>query len=91
MKNTGRRAGRHVVQVYAQLPGQDRIVRALVGFAVVELAAGKKASVRVECSTRPLARWTARGFAIEVPSVRIEAGSWAGDPNAVRATLAGLA
>jgi beta-glucosidase len=90
VKNTGKRTGRHVVQVYARLPGGDRLVRALVGFRALELAAGKKASVKVECSTRPLQRWTPRGYVVEFQSVRVEAGSWSGDPNAVGATLTGL-
>jgi beta-glucosidase len=90
VRNTGQRAGRHVVQVYAHLPGEDRPVRALVGFRAVQLAAGKKASVKVDCSTRPLQRWTPRGYAVEVPSVRVEAGSWSGDPKAVKAILSGL-
>ena len=89
--NSGARAGRHVVQVYAVLPGEDRPVRALVGFKTVELAAGKSGSVTVDCSARPLQKWTHRGYAAEVPSVRIEAGSWSGDPHAVSATLAGPA
>jgi beta-glucosidase len=91
VKNTGSRAGRHVVQIYANLPGEDRPVRALVGFRAVELGAGKTASVTVDCSTRPLQRWTPRGYAVDVQSVRIEAGSWSGDPVAIGATLTGLA
>ena len=91
VKNTGSRAGRHVVQVYAHLPGQDRPVRALVGFRVVELGAGKSATATVDCSTRPLQRWTQRGYAVDVHSVRVEAASWSGDPAAVGATLTGLA
>jgi beta-glucosidase len=91
VKNTGSRAGRHVVQVYANLPGQDKPVRALVGFRAVEPGAGKTVSVTVDCSTRPLQRWTPRGYAVDVQSVRVEAGSWSGDPAAVDATLTGLA
>jgi beta-glucosidase len=91
VKNTGSRAGRHVVQVYANLPGQDRAVRALVGFRAVELDAGKTVSVAVDCSTRPLQRWTQGGYAVDVSSVRVEAGSWSGDPAAIGAMLTGVA
>lgn len=90
VRNTGSRAGRHVVQVYAQRPGQERPVRALLGFRAVKLAAGEKASVSVDCSLRPLQRWTPQGYKLEVSSVKIEAGSWSGDPNALNATLARL-
>lgn len=46
--NTGSRAGREIVQIYAAVPGsaQVRVPRALVGFAAAELAAANNAASR---------------------------------------------
>ncbi|MEV8403797.1 glycoside hydrolase family 3 C-terminal domain-containing protein [Streptomyces niveus] len=87
--NTGRRTGRHVVQIYAHLPEQERTVRALIGFqAVRDVAPDETRTVTVDCSTRPLQRWTRDGFTIEhLATVQIEAASWSGDPSAVTAVL----
>jgi beta-glucosidase len=85
--NTGARAGRQVVQVYAHLPGQDRPVRTLVGFAAVEVGAGRTVPVAVECTTRPLQRWTGAGLATATGPVTIEAGAYSGDPAAASGTL----
>ncbi|WP_258081344.1 glycoside hydrolase family 3 C-terminal domain-containing protein [Nocardia nova] len=42
LTNTGTRAGRHIVQIYARMLGSDgTAVRALVGFRPVELSAGE--------------------------------------------------
>lgn len=87
--NTGERPGRHVVQVYAHLPHQERPVRALLGFqAVGEVAPGETRTVTVDCATRPLQRWTSDGFVTDRATVRVEAASWSGDPAAVTAELA---
>lgn len=88
--NTGTRPGRHVVQVYAHLPGQQRPVRALVGFRSVAVDAGASTPVTVDCTTRPLRRWTADGFVLDVDQVTVEAASWSGDPDALGATVTGL-
>jgi beta-glucosidase len=85
--NTGARTGRHVVQVYAHLREQERPVRTLVGFAPVEVGAGQTVPVMVECTTRPLQRWTGAGFALDGGNVTIEAGSHSGDPAALTGTL----
>jgi beta-glucosidase len=85
--NTGARTGRHVVQVYAHLPGEERPVRTLVGFASVEVGAGQTVPVMVECSTRPLQRWTGAGFTLEAGTVTLEAGAHSGDPEALTGEL----
>ncbi len=82
--NTGRRTGRHVVQIYAHLPGQERTVRALTGFqAVPDIAPNETRTVTVDCSIRPLQRWTRDGFITDLTTLRVEAASWSGDPSAI--------
>jgi beta-glucosidase len=57
--NTGERAGKHVVQVYASRAGTaiDRPVRWLVGFAPVRLGAGESTEVSIEVPARAFAHW----------------------------------
>ncbi|MCA5923811.1 beta-glucosidase [Curtobacterium oceanosedimentum] len=57
--NTGDRAGKHVVQVYASRAESavDRPVRWLVGFAPVRLAAGESTEVSIEVPARAFAHW----------------------------------
>jgi len=57
--NTGDRAGKHVVQVYASRTESavDRPVRWLVGFAPVRLAAGASTEVSIEVPARAFAHW----------------------------------
>ncbi len=57
--NTGDRAGKQVVQVYAERPESavDRPARWLVGFAVVRAEAGSATSARVTIPRRALAHW----------------------------------
>jgi len=87
--NTGARPGRHVVQIYAVLPADTgRPVHHLVGFASVYLAAGSTDRVVVDCSIRPLQRWAGEGFTLSAADITIRAGSYAGDPAALDATLA---
>ena len=85
--NTGDREGRHVVQVYAVRTVDGQPVRHLTGFASVAVSAGASASVTVECSTRPLQRWTADGFVLDDGDITVEAGAYSGDPNACRMPL----
>jgi beta-glucosidase len=88
LSNTGVRPGRHVVQVYAMQPADTgRLVHYLVGFRSVHLEAGTSGRVVVDCSIRPVQRWTGDGFALAAAAVTIRAGSYAGDPAAVEATL----
>ncbi|MBT1583739.1 glycoside hydrolase family 3 protein [Curtobacterium flaccumfaciens] len=57
--NTGDRAGKHVVQVYASRAetAVDRPVRWLVGFAPVRLPAGASTEVSIEVPARAFAHW----------------------------------
>jgi len=57
--NTGARAGKHVVQVYASREASevDRPVRWLVGFAPVRLGAGECTEVSIEVPARAFAHW----------------------------------
>ncbi|WP_205855838.1 fibronectin type III-like domain-contianing protein, partial [Phytoactinopolyspora endophytica] len=57
--NTGDRAGKHVVQVYAERDDSavDRPVRWLVGFAPVRAASGTAAEVAIPLRARTLAYW----------------------------------
>ena len=87
--NTGDRAGRHVFQVYAIQPADTgRPVHLLVGFRSVHLEAGTDARIAVDCSVRPLLRWTGDGFTLAPVDITIRAGSFVGDPAAIDATLA---
>lgn len=67
--NTGDRAGKHVVQVYASRAASavDRPVRWLVGFAPVRLDAGASTEVSIEVPARAFAHWD---------------GSWQYEPGA---------
>ncbi len=86
--NTGDRAGRHVVQIYAVLPADTgRPVHHLVGFRSVHLEADQSARVAVDCSTRPVQRWSGDGFVLDAGSVTVRAASYAGDPAALDAVL----
>lgn len=57
--NTGNRAGKHVVQVYAEAPHSslDRPVRWLAGFAEVRAIAGETKDVSVRVKAREFAHW----------------------------------
>ncbi|NYE70572.1 glycoside hydrolase family 3 C-terminal domain-containing protein [Microlunatus parietis] len=77
--NTGQRSGREVVQVYAGLPGSrvSRPPRQLIGFTIVELAAGESRQVELIIPRSELAyyhpiqsRWLVEGgrYRIEVGS-----------------------
>ncbi len=67
--NTGARAGKHVVQVYASRADSavDRPIRWLVGFAPVRLGAGGSTEVSIEVPARAFAHWD---------------GAWAYEPGA---------
>lgn len=58
-RNTGRRAGKHVVQVYVSRPEStvDRPVRWLVGFTAVRASAGEAVPVRVTIDPMAFAHW----------------------------------
>jgi beta-glucosidase len=42
----------------------------------------------VDCSTRPLQRWSADGFVLDDGEITVEAGAYCGDPDAYRKPLA---
>ncbi len=82
--NTGDRAGKHVVQVYASRESSavDRPVRWLVGFAPVRLGAGESTEVSIEVPARAFAHWDGAwvyesgSFALHVgASVMAESGT----------------
>ena len=75
VENTGDRAGGHVVQVYERRPE-----RVLLDFARVELAAGGRVRVRL---APPVDRLSTKDG-----QVRVEVGSYAGDPDATVVDLA---
>jgi beta-glucosidase len=87
--NTGTRAGRHVVQLYGcpRDAGDDFPAKVLVGFAPVELAPGESRTITVPGSTRPLQRWTDKGFVPAAASARIEVAAHAADPEALTAEI----
>ena len=59
VKNTGDRAGKHIVQVYAERKNSsvDRPVRWLVGFAEVHANAGESKQVEVKVRGREFANY----------------------------------
>jgi beta-glucosidase len=66
--NAGTRAGREVVQVYAERPE-----RRLVGFAAVTAAAGERAVAEIPVARSALARWDG-GWVVEPGAYAIAAG-----------------
>ena len=87
--NTGLRAGRHVVQIYAlQTADTGRRVHHLVGFRSVYLEPGTSQRVVADCSIRPIQRWAVDGFTLTAEDITVTAASYAGDPAAIEATLA---
>jgi beta-glucosidase len=70
--NTGPRAGREIVQVYASRPGSrlERPVRWLAGFAVVDAGPGERVRVEVVVPARAFEHWS------------VERGRWAGEGGA---------
>lgn len=85
--NTGDRAGRHVVQLYALIDAHDFPHRVLVGFAPVWIDAGATATITIDGSTRPTHRWTDDGFVPAASSAIIEAAAFSGDAAAVTTTI----
>ena len=75
LANTGTRPGREVVQVYASRPDSaiERPPRWLVGFAVVEAAAGEEVIVDVSLYPRAFEHWDG-GWQTEPGAFTLEAG-----------------
>lgn len=59
VRNSGKRAGREVVQIYLEAPDDDprRPLRVLAGFGTVDAAPGAAAGVRVRVPARTFARF----------------------------------
>ena len=78
--NTGDRAGKQVVQVYASRPDStiDRPVRWLVGFAPVTAAAGETATARISVPARAFADWADGGWHYEPGEFTLHAGTSVG-------------
>jgi beta-glucosidase len=78
VRNTGRRAGREVVQVYVEAPdgGPARPVRWLGGFATADVPAMGSATVRVPVPARALQVWDplARGWTTPPGTYRLRTG-----------------
>jgi beta-glucosidase len=78
VRNTGRRDGREIVQLYVSGPagGIPRAPRQLAAFAAVDVPAGAATTVELELDRRRLAYWDARegGWLVEAGEHRLEVG-----------------
>ncbi|TDD69910.1 beta-glucosidase [Jiangella aurantiaca] len=81
VRNTGARAGKHVVQVYLSRPDSavERPVRWLAGFAVVRVETGATTRARVGIGRRAFSHWTAGGWAVEPGPFTLHVGSHVDD------------
>ncbi|MFC5789836.1 glycosyl hydrolase [Agromyces tardus] len=79
--NSGDRAGKHVVQVYAERADSavERPVRWLVGFAVVRAEAGETVVAEVPVAARRFAHWADGGWQVEPGEFALLAGSSVAD------------
>ncbi|MDR1824693.1 MAG: glycoside hydrolase family 3 C-terminal domain-containing protein [Bifidobacteriaceae bacterium] len=76
-RNSGARAGKQVIQVYAERPGSavDRPVRWLVGWAVVRAAAGETGQAVIKLPRRAFAHWQDGTWAYEPGRFTLRAGT----------------
>jgi beta-glucosidase len=67
VENTGARAGREVVQLYASKPDSsvERPPRWLVGFGAATAAPGERVRIALSVSPRALAHWADGGWTVE--------------------------
>jgi beta-glucosidase len=81
LTNIGDRAGKHVVQVYAEREDStvERPVRWLVGFAVVRAEAGETVVASVPVAARRFAHWADGGWQVEPGEYTLLAGSSVAD------------
>lgn len=79
LANTGERAGKQVVQVYAERADSavERPVRWLVGFAAVHAAAGETVTATIPVPARRLAHW-AGDWVVEPGAYTLRVGSSVG-------------
>ncbi|MFT4305976.1 MAG: glycoside hydrolase family 3 C-terminal domain-containing protein [Microbacterium sp.] len=80
LANSGARAGKQVVQVYAERHDSavERPARWLVGFATVHAAAGETVTAEIRVPARRLAHW-ASGWVVEPGRYTLRAGSSVAD------------
>ncbi|WP_347976925.1 glycoside hydrolase family 3 C-terminal domain-containing protein [Microbacterium sp. ProA8] len=80
LTNTGDRAGKQVVQVYAERAGSavERPVRWLVGFATVQAEPGETVTARIAVPERRLAHWDGE-WVIEPGEYTLRAGASVAD------------
>jgi beta-glucosidase len=91
VRNVGARPGSHVVQLYATrpLPDHPGLDRRLIDFARVELAAGAMQQLQFSTPLDRLATREGPGRWVVPPGpYGIEVASHAGDPEAIRLTVA---
>jgi beta-glucosidase len=90
VRNTGKRAGDEVVQLYVQHLGSavERPQLELKGFKRVRIGAGAEQEVKLELKPRDLAYWDAAGhvWRVEKEQVRVLGGG-SSDKLPVQATL----
>ena len=77
VRNTGRRPGREVVQVYASRPHSavERPVKWLAGFATVDADPDETVNVGILIPERVLAHWSDSGWTFEAGTFTLSAGS----------------
>jgi beta-glucosidase len=75
LRNTGRRFGREVVQVYAHRPSSavERPELWLVGFAAVHAAPGESVTAQIALPERAFAHWDG-GWVLEPGGFELRAG-----------------
>ncbi len=92
VRNSGRRRGREVVQVYLARSGTavERPARRLIGYAAVEAEPGESAVAVVRVSGRALAHWSAarHGWETETGEFALLGGRSAGDLPLIAALTA---
>ena len=83
VRNTGQRAGKQVVQVYASRPDSslDRPAVVLAGYATVHAGPGEVLEVEVPVDPRVLRHWdgTSHSWSVEPGALRLHTGPHAGD------------
>ncbi|MEU1972616.1 glycoside hydrolase family 3 C-terminal domain-containing protein [Microbacterium sp. NPDC019599] len=80
LANTGDRAGKQVVQVYAERPDSEieRAERWLVGFAAVQAAPGETVTASIPLPARRFAHWTGE-WSVEAGAYTLRAGASVAD------------
>lgn len=88
--NNGAHDGQANVQIYGTRQDGDRAgERELLGFAVIDIAAGKTAQITINSTLQPLMRWdeTSKTFVLPAGEVVIEAAQFWGDPDAQNTSI----